>query len=1048
MPAPTAFYPDSATPNLTPALFQNPGSRYRGTPFWSWNGDLNRERLFDQIEEFRRMGLGGFHMHPRTGLSTEYLGKEYLDLIKACTERAKERGMLAWLYDEDRWPSGFAGGLVTKDHPELAWQFLVLTRTPNADFVPNPDGLHHIDVRRAGNGQLVARYALRFANGALAAYRRLADGDVITAAEQLWYCYHEINGRANWFNHERYVDCLNPKAIEAFIAVTHERYRATVGDHFGSTIPAIFTDEPQFVRADPPRTSGELPGGDQDVILAWTGDFAATYQAAYNADIFATLPEVLWQLPDDQASLARWRYHDHRSERFAAAFADTLGGWCEQHGIALTGHLMEEQTLHSQIRAVGDSMRSYRGFQLPGIDMLCDAIELTTAKQAQSAVRQYGRAGMTSELYGVTNWDFDFTGHKRQGDWQAALGVTVRVHHLSWVSMAGEAKRDYPAPIDGHSPWSERYRVVEDHFARVNTALTRGSAICRVAVIHPIESMWLAWGSLAQTAAVRDRLENGFQDLARWLIHGTVDFDYLCESLLPSQGGSPGAPFVVGKMTYDAVILPTLTTLRRTTLERLLAFQRAGGRVIIAGHAPTLVDAQIPDAGSDLAALLSSAVHVPYTATAVLAAVEPLREVRVVSNQGVQVADMVHQLRRDGDSRWLFVCTTSRDRAAGDVRIELAGNWQIEWWDTATGSTHALPSATENGWTSFGYHLHAADHVLVKLVPRNATVVPARPHTWWEPRYAITDQAWPVTLSEPNVLVLDHAAWKINDEAWQPPCEILRLDNLARARLGLPPVDGDIAQPWVEPPSAVAGHVTLRFALVVEHAVRGALLALERADAAVISFNGIPLPGVTAGWWVDPALSQIRLPDLTVGIHELTVRLPLALTTTLEWMYVLGDFGVTLEPANGVAPASARITAPVRTLSFGSWCGQGLPFYAGNVTYHLLGMVDPAVSRLGLQLNQWCGPVATVAIDHHAATTIAFPPYRCDLGSVSPGRRAIAITVYGNRANAFGQLHLSRPDYAWAGPHSWRTSGREWTNDYQLVPMGLLAPPWLMQVHT
>lgn len=86
---------------------------------------------------------------------------------------------------------------------------------------------------------------------------------------------------------------------------------------------------------------------------------------------------------------------------------------------------------------------------------------------------------------GVTNWDYDFRGHKFQGDWQAALGVTVRVPHLSWVSMNGEAKRDYPASISYQSPWYKEYKYVEDHFARVNTAMTRGKAVVRIGVIHP-----------------------------------------------------------------------------------------------------------------------------------------------------------------------------------------------------------------------------------------------------------------------------------------------------------------------------------------------------------------------------------------------------------------------------------------------------------------------------------------------------------------------------------------------------------------------------------
>ena len=70
-------------------------------------------------------------------------------------------------------------------------------------------------------------------------------------------------------------------------------------------------------------------------------------------------------------------------------------------------------------------------------------------RQAQLTAQadEFGREAVLSELYGVTNWDFNFLGHKAQGDWQAALGVTVRVPHLAWVSMAGESKRDYPAPL-------------------------------------------------------------------------------------------------------------------------------------------------------------------------------------------------------------------------------------------------------------------------------------------------------------------------------------------------------------------------------------------------------------------------------------------------------------------------------------------------------------------------------------------------------------------------------------------------------------------------
>ena len=165
----------------------------------------------------------------------------------------------------------------------------------------------------------------------------------------------------------------------------------------------------------------------------------------------------------------------------------------------MTGHVLGEESLLSQTISVGDAMRDYLGFTMPGIDMLMNGYEFTTAKQAQSVSRQKGAEGVLCELDGVTNWDFDFRGHKLHGDWQAALGVTLRVPHLSWVSMNGEAKRDYPSSINYQAAWYKKYHLIEDYFARVNTILTRGKADVKVAVLHPIRNLWLTVGTYDNT---------------------------------------------------------------------------------------------------------------------------------------------------------------------------------------------------------------------------------------------------------------------------------------------------------------------------------------------------------------------------------------------------------------------------------------------------------------------------------------------------------------------------------------------------------------------
>ena len=109
------FYPKNGDAVLSPELFKNPTSEYRAAPFWSWNCELRKDLLGKEIEYMKEMGFGGFHMHTRSGMATPYLSEEFMSLIKACNEKAKKENMLAWLYDEDRWPSGAAGGIVTKD---------------------------------------------------------------------------------------------------------------------------------------------------------------------------------------------------------------------------------------------------------------------------------------------------------------------------------------------------------------------------------------------------------------------------------------------------------------------------------------------------------------------------------------------------------------------------------------------------------------------------------------------------------------------------------------------------------------------------------------------------------------------------------------------------------------------------------------------------------------------------------------------------------------------------------------------------------------------
>ena len=1023
------LYKKNASPALSDELFRNPTCEYRGTPFWAWNAELKSEELKRQIEIFKEMGLGGFHMHVRTGMATDYLSEEFMQLIKDCVDKAKEENMLAWLYDEDRWPSGAAGGLVTKDE-EYRARCLLFTTEPcdnSGNAVSSIDD-SRAEGSREGKGYLIACYDVKLdSDGNLADYKVIGEEDEAQGTK--WYAYLKIHAASAWYNNQSYVNTLDKKSIERFVEITHEKYKEKISDSFGETVPAIFTDEPQFTRKN------QLPNSTdkEDVLLPWTDDIPDTYKEQYGDDIVSSLPELFWELPDGKVSVSRYRFHDHISERFASAFADTCGEWCRKNGIALTGHMMEEPTLHSQTAALGDAMRSYRGFDLPGIDMLCNSFEFTTAKQAQSAVHQYGCEGMLSELYGVSGWDNDFRNYKLHGDWQACLGVTIRVPHLSWYAMGGEAKRDYPASIHYQSPWYKEFSYLEDHFARVNTAITRGKPVVRVAVIHPVESYWLHWGPNDKTDLIRSCMDEKFRNVAEWLLKGSVDFNYICESLLPSQCDKAGAPLKVGKMEYDAVIVPDCETLRTSTIERLEDFRNAGGKLIFMGAAP-LYENGIPSERGR--ALYEKSTVIPFDREKLLTSLEDNRTVTLRDEDGTLTDSLIYQLRRDNGCNWLFVsrcCEPYNKSCVGDtdLRITVKGEFTPVEYDTLSGEIKPVAYEYINGNTVISKTVYDYDSLLLKLIDgRNDCS--ENNEELGEPENKVKIPALvPYSLSEDNVLLLDVAEYKLDDGEFMEEEEILRLDNDCRKILGYPKRCSSVAQPWVIEKEEVKHSITLRFTISSEIEYSGALLALEDAEKAKIVFNGEEISNNILGWYVDKDIKTVALSDIKPGDNVLEITLPFGKRTNTEWCYILGKFGVR------VLGRTKTITKLPEKLAFDNIVHQGLPFYGGNITYHLQAQGD----RLLVEATNYFGALVAVDVDGERKGRIAYMPYKLLCENLGEGNHKVDITLFGHRYNSFGAVHLTNIKHSWHGPDAWRSTGCRWSYEYSLRTVGIIASP-------
>ena len=186
----------------------------RPVPFWSWNDKLEPDELRRQIGAMQDAGMGGFFMHARGGLETEYLSEDWFRAVEASVDEAKKRGMQAWCYDENGWPSGFAGGKLL-ENPENWAHYLRFER--KTDFDAAALGVYTLE-----NGHI--RRITGAANG---------------ISEYL--CVYDCQNSST-------VDILDPRITDAFLALTHEKYFERFGAEFGKGIAGFFTDEPQYFR--------------------------------------------------------------------------------------------------------------------------------------------------------------------------------------------------------------------------------------------------------------------------------------------------------------------------------------------------------------------------------------------------------------------------------------------------------------------------------------------------------------------------------------------------------------------------------------------------------------------------------------------------------------------------------------------------------------------------------------------------------------------------------------------------------------------------------
>lgn len=555
-----------------------------------------------------------------------------------------------------------------------------------------------------------------------------------------------------------------------------------------------------------------------------------------------------------------------------------------------------------------------------------------------------------------------------------------------------------------------------------------------VAVLHPIESYWISYGPNSQTETIREQLDENYENLMQWLLYGTIDFDLVSESLLPEQ--CPNLPdssrISIGEMKYQTILVPSLITIRSTTLDRLEAFARCGGRVVFAGNIPKLVDAVPSERALKLA---QECTCIQFNRAELLAALQADRLVEIRDDKGKYSTNLMYQMREDGSRKWLFICHVNRKNNVLDKRekyyITVKGLHNVTLYNTVNGEITPYDVKADEGDTLIKAHIYAEDSLLFLL--EDGEPQPAAADISYKYICQKLNVPNDFSLSEPNALLLDYAEYKFDDGAWQEKTEILAIDNEFRKTLGLPRRQDHFTQPYRIKDEPITHKVTLRYRFDSEIEVHNACYAMERPEHAVITLNGEPVTTKADGWYVDEVIRKVPLPLIKKGINELLVEIPFGRKVNLEWSYILGEFGVE------TYADYAHIVEKPQSLRFGSIVNQGLPFYTGNVTYSMNVHAETGYDHVVLEVPHFRSPIIEVFLDGESKGMIAYAPHKLSLGAVVQGEHKLDLVMYGNRFNGFGTLHNANDEFRWYGPDSYRTSGSQWTDEYRFHSMGILS---------
>jgi len=956
---------------------------------------MTAARIREMLQGFARRNIGGVFIHPRPGLVTEYLSDEWFSLWAIALKECKRLGIGCHIYDENSFPSGFAGGHVVSADPLAANSRLTGRQIPE-----------HAGSNISSDCRMGVLSCASKGDPAVPGEAPVLAMDLEEFPPDLWYggfpmadiCREEVTGR--------------------FLDSTHAAYAARFSGEFGKATRYVFTDEPET--------------GTSEKGFHMSRAFLDAFRAEHGYALESRIVELCGSRPDSAA--VRHDYFSTLNRLFTTNFARQCHDWCERHHLAFTGHFLENQWPFPN--GCPSTMAAQRWMHSPGVDLLGfqfssatlqeNALWLLSVKEATSIAAQCGRPEVLCESCGGGGYGYGPAKMKPLEDFLLALGVNRIVPHLAHESLAGARKYDWPQTISEHSPWWDAFGAHALHVARANYLLSQGTESNRTLVLHPTTTAWLHYRPTCfhrpgeSPHAPLERLRKSHTAFLADLYSAGVDFDLGDELVIAELGdgahgshsshGTNGkngscaaAALKIGVRSYETVVVPAgMENMLSSTVRVLEDFLNAGGTVLCAGAAPAFVDGRPSDFP------LSRMPGWVAVSEELILRLRQRHPPRLSSPDGSPLpADLVwrHSSLPEGGAIVFFSNPTPSPISA---EVAVGGGTVF---DTFTGLRSGLESDSGCVRLTLPPGGHALWHV---EQPPRLLSLPAEGnrdgrHTPVEFLVCAPD--------EENLIQLDYCDYS------GPHTELLDLNTLHadtanwRAQgfdQNLWRVSIQFRRTFLDAPILDESGFTLRFPFhasdrfASSDEARSLHIGVERPWLYEIFCNGVTLPQDKAEPWFDEEIRLLPIGGNVVSgtnVIELRARQFHVLAEIMP-IFLRGSFqvipcerGFLLEPA----------------LPWGNgcdWRSEGYPFYPGKARYRFSFTV-PSSGYARVTLPEFEGSAAGIQIDN-GDTVWAFAPGQTIRCPVSAGSHRLDILLCGNLKNLLGPHFSDGLPGAWS----------------------------------